>query len=44
MAGEVDVLGKMDYLEVWNHDRFISKLKGEPFTDADAQALADHGI
>jgi MraZ protein len=44
MAGEVDVLGQAEYLEVWNHDRFLSKLHREPFTDDDARALAEHGI
>ena len=40
MMGEVDVLGQDDYLEVWNHERFIAKLLREPFTDDDARALA----
>ena len=44
MTGEVDVLGHQDFLEVWNHDRFIAKLAGDPFTDEDAKALADFGI
>jgi len=44
MSGEVDVLGKFDYLEIWNHDRFLTKLIREPFTDDDARALADYGI
>jgi MraZ protein len=44
MAGEVDVLGQVDYLEVWNHERFVEKLAGEPFTDDDARALAEFGI
>ncbi len=44
MTGEVDVLGTYDYLEVWNHDRFLAKLIREPFTDDDARALADYGI
>lgn len=43
-SGEVDVLGQVDYLEVWNHDRFLAKLQREPFTDDDARALADAGI
>jgi MraZ protein len=43
-TGDVDVLGQMDYLEVWNHDRFIAKLQRETFTDEDARALADYGI
>ena len=44
MAGEVDVLGQVDHLEVWNHDRFLAKLQREPFTDDDARALAEFGI
>jgi len=44
MTGEVDVLGNYDFLEVWNHDRFLTKLIREPFTDDDARALADYGI
>jgi MraZ protein len=44
MTGEVDVLGLSDYLEVWNHDRFLTKLRSEPFSDDDARALAEHGI
>ena len=43
MVGEVDVFGQMNYLEVWNHERFIAKMQREPFTDADAQALSDLG-
>jgi MraZ protein len=44
MTGEVDVLGQQNFLEVWNHERFIAKLAGDPFTDEDAKALADFGI
>jgi MraZ protein len=44
MAGDVDVSGKYDYLDVWNHDRFVNKLQREPFTDEDARALSDLGI
>jgi transcriptional regulator MraZ len=44
MAGEVDVLGQVEYLEVWNHERFLEKLAREPFTDDDARALAEFGI
>ena len=44
MAGEVDVLGQYDYLEVWNHERFVAKLQREPFTDDDARALSDLGL
>jgi transcriptional regulator MraZ len=44
MAGDVDVLGQYNYLEVWNHDRLVSKLQREPYTDDDARALAEFGI
>jgi MraZ protein len=44
MSGEVDVLGVVEYLEVWNHDRFVAKLHREAFTDDDARALAEFGI
>lgn len=44
MTGEVDVLGKYDFLEVWNHERFLDKLLREPYSDDDARALAEFGI
>jgi transcriptional regulator MraZ len=44
MAGEVDVFGQYDCLEIWNHERFAAKLQGEPYTLDDARALAEHGI
>jgi MraZ protein len=44
MAGDVDVLGQFNYLDVWNHDRFLTKLQREPFTDDDARALSEYGI
>src|SRR4029453_16627273 len=44
IVGDVDVLGQVEYLEIWNHDRFIARLQSDPFTDDDARALADHGI
>ncbi len=44
MAGDVDVLGQVDYLEVWNHDRLLAKFDRDPFTDDDANALAEFGI
>jgi MraZ protein len=44
MSGEVDVVGKYDYLDVWNHERFIAKMQREPYTDDDARALSEFGI
>ena len=44
MAGEVDVFGLVDHLDVWNHERFVSKMQREPYTDDDARALSEFGI
>jgi transcriptional regulator MraZ len=44
MDGEVDVFGLYDRLEVWNHERFVARLQGDPFSDDDAKALAEFGI
>jgi MraZ protein len=44
MSGEVDVFGNYDYLDVWNHERFVARLQHDPFTDDDARALAEFGI
>lgn len=44
MAGEVDVLGQQNYLEVWNHDRLASRIAGDEFTDDELKALSDFGI
>ena len=44
MSGDVDVLGLYNCLDVWNHDRFLTKLQREPYTDDDARALAGFGI
>jgi MraZ protein len=42
--GDVDVLGLYNYLDVWNHERFLAKMQREPFTDDDARALSEFGI
>ena len=44
MAGDVDVLGQFNYLDVWNHDRFLAKLQREPYSDDDARALSEFGV
>jgi transcriptional regulator MraZ len=44
MSGEVDVLGQVDWLDVWNHERFVAKLQRDPYTDEDARALAEFGV
>ena len=44
MNGEVDVLGQVDFLDVWNHERLTTKMQREPYTDDDARALSEFGI
>ncbi len=44
MHGEVAVMGYLNYLEVWNMDRFRAHLESNPLTDEDMQALSDLGI
>jgi len=44
MTGDVDVLGQVSCLDVWNHDRFLTKMQREPYTDDDARALSEFGI
>jgi MraZ protein len=44
MMGEAAVLGYLNYLDVWNHERFLEKLKQEAFTDEDHELLGSLGI
>jgi MraZ protein len=44
MTGEVAVLGYLNYLDVWNHERFLSRIKNEPFTEEDHELLSQLGI
>ena len=44
ISGEVVVMGQMDYLVVWNHEVFRSRLDSEPLTTEDFQKLAELGI
>jgi len=39
MTGEVAVLGSLNYLEVWDHQRFIDRMKTQQFTDDDYAKL-----
>ena len=39
MMGEVAVLGSLNFLEVWNHKRFIDRMKTQQFTDDDYAKL-----
>jgi transcriptional regulator MraZ len=44
IAGDVDVLGQYNYLDTWNHDRLVTKLQRDAYTDEDAKALSEFGI
>jgi MraZ protein len=44
IVGDVRVFGRIDYLEVWNDERFQQKLQREPWTDDDGLRLSEHGI
>jgi len=44
LKGDVDVLGRLTFLEVKNHDRQIEQMKKNRLTKDDFQRLADVGI
>lgn len=44
MRGEVDVLGSLTYLDVWNHQRFLEEIKKNPITPDDEKVLDELGV
>ena len=44
MKGDVDVLGNLTYLDIWNHARFMESLNKNPITQDDEKTLDDLGI
>jgi transcriptional regulator MraZ len=44
MRGEVAVLGYLNYLDVWNMERFHEHMENNPLTDDDQDALSGLGI
>ena len=44
MKGEVDVLGTLTYLDVWNHARFLENMSKSPITEEDEKTLDALGI
>jgi MraZ protein len=44
MSGEVAVLGKSSFLEVWNNERFLSRLKARSLTEEDRRNLSILGL
>jgi len=41
VTGNVAVLGKQRYLDVWNDEKFQARLQGNPLTEEDQRVLAD---
>jgi MraZ protein len=44
MRGEVAVMGYLNYLDVWNMERFRDHMEKEPLTDEDQETLSGLGI
>lgn len=44
MVGDVDVMGKLTILEVWNHERLRARVEGKPLTKGDLAVLAAAGV
>jgi MraZ protein len=44
MDGEVIVSGRLDHLEVWNHQRLQKRFEDQPITDADFEYLSERGV
>ena len=44
IVGEVRVFGRIDYLEVWNEERFVQKLQRDTWTDQDGLRMSEYGL
>ena len=44
LAGDVAVLGYLQYLEVWELDKFKARMEAQPYTAEDAASLAQLGV
>ena len=44
LTGDVAVLGYLQYLEVWELDKFRARLESQPYTAEDAAALSKLGV
>ncbi len=44
IVGDVDVVGKLKVLEVWNHEQLRARVEGKRLTKADLAVLSDAGI
>ena len=39
MVGDVDVVGALNHLQVWNYERLLGEIQAEPLTDAELGEL-----
>ena len=44
MKGDVAVLGNLTWLAVWNNERFLTEIRGNPMTSEDERILDELGI
>lgn len=44
MAGETVVSGRLDHLEVWNHQRLLDRFSEERFSEEDFAYLTERGV
>ncbi len=44
MAGEAVVSGRLDHLEVWNHQRLLARFAEEKFSEEDFAYLTERGV
>jgi transcriptional regulator MraZ len=44
VTGSVAILGKQRYLDVWNQEKFLSKLESEPISEEDQRVLSSFEI
>ena len=44
IVGDVRVFGRIDYVDVWNEERFAQKLQREAWTDEDGLKLSEFGL
>jgi MraZ protein len=44
MRGEVDVMGHLTYVDVWNHARLLENMNKNPITEEDEKTLDGLGI
>lgn len=44
VVGDVEVLGYLTYLEVWESEKFQQRLQSDPYSEADEAAIARLGI